>query len=144
MDQLTNDLGPGRFSGEGFLGTDQRPPERIIAEDERELADLGITAPALAERLKELTVAALSALGGEISTGGLRLRSVEGFGWLACPFHDPGLHSKAVLWATHAETGETLAWSALSVHLAACHGFLGGRGSPFRLEPAAIKRLLFS
>lgn len=139
-EELRKRLSPGELTAEGFLGSDERAVERIMAVDRLELVRLGIAPEALGRKLAALTAVALSRMGGEIEFGGVKLRAVEARGLIACPFGDEGVHAKAVIYAE--KDGKTLLWSALSAHLADVHGFYGGKGSAFRLDPTQTAKLL--
>jgi len=39
-------------------------------------------------------------------------------------------------------SGENLVWSDLTIHLIEEHGFYQGKGSPYRLDPSEVKRIL--
>jgi hypothetical protein len=43
---------------------------------------------------------------------------------------------------THTQTGQSLRWSDLNIHLVEAHGFYEGEGAPFRIDPAALIRLI--
>lgn len=132
---------PGMFSQEGFLGDDARGAEEIARDDGAALQALGLSRVDAARRLGELTDRAIAGLGAPVRAGRWCLAAQEGMGFTVCPFGHPGAYGKGRITAT-GEGGLTLSWSPLSVHLLAEHGFLGGRGSPFRLEPDALAELL--
>lgn len=140
LEDVARRMAPGELTAEGFLGDDERSVERIVAVDRLALARLGIPPEALGRRLAALTAVALSRLGGEIGFDGLRLTTSEGRGLMPCPYGDEGLHAKAMISAE--KGGKSFRWSALSAHLADSHGFYGGRGSPFRLDPVALAKFL--
>lgn len=140
QEELRSRMAPGELAAEGFLGADERSVERIIAVDRLALVRLGIAPEALGRKIAALTAVALSRMGGEIEFDSLSLHAVEARGLLACPFGDEGVHVKAVIHAARGD--ESYSWSALSAHLADTHGFYGGKGSPYRLEPAELAKFL--
>ena len=50
---LEDRLGASKFSGEGFLGTDHRPVDEIVATDLHALAQLGVSKDVLLAALRE-------------------------------------------------------------------------------------------
>jgi hypothetical protein len=67
----------------------------------------------------------------------------EAKGFLVCPWVHPGRFDKRVTTLKNIESGKTIRWSDLNIHLIARHGFFEGIGSAFRLEPAEFVRLIF-
>jgi len=134
---------PGRLTRDGMLGSDPRPLEEIIESDGATVARLGLTHGDIARRLEELTAASMERLGDPVIVEETyEVRVEEARGSLPCPFKHPGRWRKAVTYCRHLPTGESIAWTALGVHMIEAHGFYEGRGSPFRLDPERIARLL--
>ncbi|MCX7934423.1 MAG: hypothetical protein N3A66_04090 [Planctomycetota bacterium] len=135
---------PGEITLEGFLGNDSRPLAEIIAEDARAVADLGLTPVAIADRLAFFTDAGRDLYErAVIVQGRYRLRVREDRGFLPCPFGD-GHFRKGETEMFDQASGQVFYWTPLSLHLIRCHGFYGGRGSKYRLEPiifAAVAEL---
>ena len=142
-------MGPGTITAQGFLGNDSRPPEEIIADDEREFARLGLDFETVANGLEALKIEGEKGLGEPITAGKLLIQTGDARGMLPCPYGD-GLHHKNAVSARLAdqpaescvEGEDMLVFSDLSIHLLRAHHFCQGRGSPFRLEPALIASLL--
>ena len=142
-------MAPGAITGPGFLGNDIRPPEEIIAEDEQEFARLGLDFGAVADALEALRVSGERGLGEPITVGALLVQTGDARGMLPCPWGD-GLHHKNAVSVRPKELAEAacvegedmLVFSDLSIHLLREHHFCQGRGSPFRLEPELLARLL--
>ena len=63
-------------------------------------------------------------------------------GRLPSPFGGRGLFSKTMTFVTHTALNETVQYSDLQIHLIAAHGFYQGVGSPFRLDPEMLVRVL--
>ena len=142
-------MGAGTITAQGFLGDDIRPPEEIIVEDEREFARLGLDFDAVAEALEGLRAAGERGLGEPITVGKLLVQTGDARGMLPCPWDDGLFHKNAVsIWPADmapeacVEGEDMLVFSDLSVHLLRVHHFCQGRGSPFRLEPELLKRIL--
>lgn len=137
---LTAALLPGGLTRDGFMGSDQRSLDEIIGEDRAALESAGFDAFSIGSRMEELTLAAVEGLGAPLNLGGATLRADQAMGWLPCPFGHPGFLAKTVVTLEDTLTGTTLKWSALGAHLIKDHGFFGGRGSPYRLEPGQLAR----
>lgn len=143
-------MAPGAITALGFLGTDSRSPDRIIVEDEMTFDELGLDFDAVADRLENLEREGEAGLGEPITVGKLLVQSGDARGMLPCPWSDGLFHKNAVS-VSPADTpleacveGEDmLIYSQLSVHMLRVHHFCQGRGSPFRLEPSLLKKLLF-
>lgn len=120
----------------GYLADDPRTLVTILTEDERTVKALGLTHQAIAHRLRSLTEAAKQALGGPVVVENLWRVVVQDFrGRLPCPWGHPGLYPKTHVVVERLDTGETLQWTDLSIHLIETHGFYQGLGSPYRLDP---------
>lgn len=135
-------MAPGVITLEGFLGTDSRSLGEILQDDDGEIRRLGLTHEAVGGALAALTERAVAAFGAPAAAGAYEVCACEGMGVLPCPFVHPGLYPKAVIEARRTDTGERLTWTALQVHLIRAHGFYEGRGSSFRVGPAALSRFL--
>lgn len=138
-------MAPGVITATGFLGDDKRPLIEIITEDEERMAKAGLDFEQAAERLRELLMAGRKGLGEPVTVEGRWLvKTDETRGYLASPFED-GIFRKmnAVLELSESEgKPPRLLYSELSLHLMEKWHFLQGKGSPFRLEPDTISRLL--
>jgi hypothetical protein len=94
--------------------------------------------------MRTLTNTARAALGNWVEAEGkYRLRSEEWKGMLICPWPHPGRFEKRLTACRRLDTGEEIVWSDLNIHLIEAHGFFEGKGSPFRLEPETLVRILF-
>ena len=63
-------------------------------------------------------------------------------GRLPCPFGHPGLYPNEVVTVRNIQLDETLTFTRLNIHLIASHGFYEGVGSPYRLDPTTLARVL--
>jgi|LAHU01.1.fsa_nt_gb hypothetical protein len=140
---LRSNLEPGTLSAEGFLGTDTRSLEEIIRTDRETVDSLGRTHISIARRMRELTEAGKAGLGRPVVVGsGLEVTVEDARGAIACPFRDRTYSAKQVTHVFHTQTGQSLRWSDLNIHLVEAHGFYEGEGAPFRIDPAALIRLI--
>ena len=126
---------PGRLTRDGMLGDDPRPIEDMMDADSAAVEALGVTHEAIAARLRELTELARAGFGTPVTVGDLELVSLEARGGIPCPFKDAARGLKVTLYCTHTPSGETFAWSLLTLHMIEAHGFYEGQGSAYRVEP---------
>jgi hypothetical protein len=137
-------MAAGSITAAGFLGTDSRELTAIIQEDEAAFRRLGLVFESVAARLEALRDAGEAGLGEPITVEGKWLVSTgDARGKLPCPYED-GIFHKNSIWLRRIDSGEALVYSDLSIHLLVAHHFLQGRGSPFRLDPEALSRVLAS
>ncbi|MBN1556819.1 MAG: hypothetical protein JW951_01585 [Lentisphaerae bacterium] len=128
----------------GFLGNDDRPLDEILADDAAALERAGRTRGEVAARMREIGARAREGIETWVPAGGaVEARMIEARGRIPCPWDHPGRYFKTIVEARRTDTGDAARWSDLSVHLIEAHGFFQGRGSPFRLEPRRLVRLLF-
>jgi hypothetical protein len=135
-------MAPGGISPEGFFGDDARALPDIIQADEEEMRRLGLDFEETAAALERIIREGGTGLGAPVTVEDVLQVTVEEVrGLIPCPFRD-GRFPKNVVRVARAASGAALLVSSLSVHLLRAHHFLQGRGSAFRLEPAALKALL--
>ncbi len=143
LEEIRSRMAPGAIALHGFLGTDRRSLQEIIAADEAELARLGLSREAIAARLRELAASGGAGLGEPVAVPpAFEVRVDSERGRLPCPFGDKGGIRKTVVRVLNARLGKSLSYTELGIHLLEEHGFLEGRGSPFRLEPADLAEIL--
>jgi len=141
--RIAERMAPGVLARDGFLGPDRRRLEEILEADRSAVVGLGTTHEALAAALDGAFAAARDALGRSVDLGGgLAAVYREAMGRIPCPWGGCGAFPKGEVELTHAPSGETLLLTALGIHLIASHGFYQGRGTRYRVEPAAVVRLL--
>ncbi len=134
--EVMTSLGPSRFSGEGFLGTDARSPEEIASEDSGRLRKRGVTRESLATALKQAYQKARDAFGGEVVIRtGVTAVFHESMGRVPSPFPGEGVFEKGEAVVTERKTGARLIITQLSLHLIEKHGFFQGVGSRYRIDP---------
>lgn len=137
-------LRSSRLAAGGFMGHDTRSVQEVIDADAAELSRLGLTKEQVAERMQEITKVAISGLGSWVPVGDdLKGKVDEAKGWLICPWPHKGKLAKRITVVKAIETGESIRWSDLNIHLISEHGFFEGKGSDFRIEPREIARIIF-
>ncbi|TVR73020.1 MAG: hypothetical protein EA427_02575 [Spirochaetaceae bacterium] len=137
---------PGVITSDGFLGDDHRNLVDIIEADEEKFSQLDLDFDHVARRLRSLLEAGRKGLGEPVTIEGKWIITTsEARGHLASPFED-GIYRKVNARIEYAPqgkpTGEELLISDLSLHLLETHHFLQGKGSPFRIEPEKIRKVL--
>jgi hypothetical protein len=136
---------PGAWFTHGFLLMDT-PLAEVLAEDARTLTALGITAEQVGLRLAELLESgAKSDWFWPFQTGeyGVEIRRRRGL--ITCPWASDESEPCAIGQGGHPTANQFLIRRSgsrqrlegyeLSVHLIRDHGFFGGPGSVFRVEP---------
>ena len=131
------------ISRDGFLGDDKRPLRAILGEDDQRVAALGLTHKTIADRMRYLTEAGKARLGAAAVIDGVyEVRADDTRGGIPCAWPHDGLFDKTMVRLRRLDTGEELRWSELMIHLIGEHGFYQGKGSPYRLAPAELARVL--
>lgn len=139
MKEIEQRMAPGAWTADGFLGDDPLGIERIEA-DRGTLDRLGVAPGDLGNMLQGMWREGCTRFGCPLeAAGGIRVQVDEAKGSLACPFGHKGTYGKGLMQVTLDD--KTLRFSPLSIHMIAEHGFFGGIGSPFRVEPADVARL---
>jgi len=128
----------------GFLGTDSRSMQEIIDADRTDLEALGFTPGQVASRMQEFTDTAKPGLGTEVVIDDrLVVWCEEWKGLMSCPWPHGGRFDKRLTTVRRTDTGQTISWTDLNIHLIAEHGFFEGKGAAFRLEPQDLMDVLF-
>lgn len=141
-DRLVRNLSASRFSAEGFLGTDERPVDEIIAADARTLEEAGVTQDQVHKALADAYEKARSVFGAEVEVA----RNVtavyhESMGRIPSPFVGDGVFEKGEADLEDQQTGDHLVVTRLGLALVEKHGFFEGRGSRYRIEPTTVVRM---
>jgi hypothetical protein len=142
-DLIQAQMRPGVITRDGLLGDDTRALRDIIEADEAAVNRLGLSHAVLAARMRELRAAGVRGLGDPVTLDGtfeIRVDAVRGR--LPCPFRHPGLYPNELMTVRNLKLGETVIFTRLNIHLIASHGFYEGLGSPYRLDPATLARVL--
>jgi len=139
MKEIEQRMAPGAWSAEGFLGDDPLGIERIQV-DRTAMDRLGVSPGDLGEVLDRLWREGCARFGCPLdATEGVQVQVDEAKGSLACPFGHKGTYGKGLMQVTIGD--KTLRFSPLSIHMIQEHGFFGGIGSPYRVEPEDIAAL---
>jgi hypothetical protein len=150
-EEVERRMQPGAWDGPGFLrpGTSLAA---VMAEDAETLRELGLDPGTLGRRLGELLDAGEgSDLGRPATAGPFRVEIVRGRGFLTCPWAPEefapcpvglGGGAAANRFTIADESGGRLDGYELSAHLIRDHGFFGGPGTRYRLEPEAVAAFL--
>lgn len=134
--ELMRNLGPSRFSSQGFLGSDPRPVDEIVSEDLASLEQNQVSREALVAALTEAYNKAKEAFGAEVLIRpGLTAVFHESMGRVPSPFQGDGVFEKGQTLVEDVEGGHRIIITRLGIHLIEKHGFFQGRGSPYRIEP---------
>ena len=133
---------PGQITKNGFLGTDQRHIHDIIQADEHILSRLEVNSNQIADRMQYFIEQGKKGLETLVTIGNYQLLFQWDRGMLPCPFGERGLHHKLVAEVLNKKINRSVRFSQLNVHLIRMHGFFGGKGSSFRIEPEEIVHVL--
>ena len=128
----------------GFMGDDSRSVAEVIDADAFQVSKLGYAMEQIAARMQVITDTAKTGLGNWIKVDDKRQAVVEeAKGSLICPWPHPGRYVKRVTTVERFDSGETIRWSDLNIHLIAKHSFFEGRGAAFRIEPEKLRNVIF-
>ncbi len=145
LEKLENILRSSAIVSGGFLGTDMRGLDEVIETDLAELEGLGFTIINIVSRMKEFTNTAIPALGNWIAfEDKYQIRVEESKGVLTCPWPHPGTFPKRITYVRNLQTNDSIKWSDLNIHLIESHNFFEGKGSPYRIEPKELVKILFN
>lgn len=134
---------PGALSAHGFIGNDSRSLADILHDDAKSLKKVGTTKEALAEKMLEITDFGMQGLGKPMDMEGHFEIVVEDYkGQLPCPFKDNVRLDKRQTLVRRLDTGVTMRWTDLNIHMIKEHGFFEGHGSTYRLDPVELARFL--
>lgn len=136
-------LAPSFFSSSGFLGTDARDWEEIIADDARALQRIGVDVQHLAQALRKAYSAAVRAMGDSVElVPGVQAACLECRGRIPSPFPGEGTFAKHQVRVVDEPGGRFFVITELGLHLIERYGFFQGRGSPFRIDPVQAAEML--
>lgn len=143
LQKIQENLKPGVITLHGFLGSDDRNLIDILTEDDGAVKRLGLSHESIAARMEMLRDQGKDGLGEFIQVPPyfeVRVDSVRGK--LPSPFGGPGLHQKRNTIVRNTNLNKEIVFSDLHIHLIKNHGFYEGKGSLFRLDPAALCEIL--
>ena len=137
---------PGEITADGFLGDDARPIVDIIADDEAEMETLGVDFEEAVARMRHLMDEGRKGLEEPVTVdGNWIVRVSEARGFLPSPFEDGifrKVNAEVELAPGGVGTGNKILYSELGLHLLEKYHFMQGKGAPFRMEPARLKKVL--
>ena len=136
-------LKSSKLVADGFMGTDIRSVSEIIDSDSAIIYKSGFTIEQITARMREITSQAVPLLGNWKKYQTLLVKVDEAKGSLTCPWPHPGKFVKRVTYIKLVESGRTIKWSDLNIHLIESHGFFEGKGSPYRIEPDELIHMIF-
>ncbi len=144
MQQVEEMLHSSQIVSGGFFGEDRRDLTEIIDRDTAQVTAGGSTPAELTTKMRKITSEAKKGLGMWVDLpDNRRARIDEAKGQLICPWPHPFRCDKRVTTLENQTTGESIIWTDLNIHLIEEHNFFEGKGSPFRIEPALLIRMLF-
>ena len=139
---IAGNFQPGVLSKDGFLGKDTRHVHDIVHDDMMALSEMGVTRDDLADRLQYFIDLGKTGLEEPVPQDCYVIQIRWDRGRIVCPFaHPGGVYPLIHATLTNTKTGKTMCYSQLSVHLIRKHGFFGGIGSVFRINPADAAEL---
>jgi len=142
LDRVQGKMQPGILTLKGFLGDDDRKLADIIAADTLTINQLGITAAQIAEKLEDLAQRGADLMEEEVTLDDrYKVRVRDDRGKIPSPWDD-GLFEKGDIDLNDTVTGKQLKWNKLTLRLMSAHGFFGGRGSEYRIDPEVAKDVL--
>lgn len=139
-DKMIRDrLEPGALSLDGFLGSDTRSIQDIIAADSGVVVAAELTTEQLGAFLEEMHVMADQGWEGNVAMydGRIQVRGVEHMGSIPCPFACGESCHKAMIEVSK-DGVCILRFTPLDAHMIAKHGFFEGKGSEYRIEPEGL------
>jgi hypothetical protein len=143
MDRIQEKMQPGVLTRDGFLGTDRRKLIDILIEDDEAVKRMDLTHQQIAARMIDLRDAGMRGLGEFINVEPhYEVRVISVRGKLPCPFGDPGIFPKTNTVVRNNKLDREITFTDMHIHMVGSHGFYEGKGSPFRLEPAALAEVL--
>jgi len=141
--QLEANLQKGVLCREGFLGTDHRKILEIIAADTGVVNKLGTSHEDIAAKLGKILKQAMERYGNPVNVAeNLVAVYREAMGRIPCPWPHCSLAPKGEVELVDTAGDRIFRFSPLSVHTIAMHGFYGGKGSRYRLEPKQLQEVL--
>lgn len=136
-------LRSGKLALGGFMGWDDRELYEVIAEDVRAVWAADRSIAEVAARMTKITKEGIAALGNPAFSGDIEIVAEENKGLNLCPWECSDILNKRVTSIRKGTNSKPLLWSDLSIHMIRKHGFFGGKGSSFRLEPKELIDLIF-
>jgi len=143
FDKIQENMRAGSITGPGFLGHDERNLVDIISDDQAKVKELGLTNEIIANKLEMFMKQGERGFGSPVKVDDRFVVIVEeSRGYIPCPFRHGHLSKKANINVRNIARKEEVDYSPISIHLIREHGFYQGKGSPYRLDPAKVARIL--
>ncbi|KUK79295.1 hypothetical protein V512_000845 [Mesotoga sp. Brook.08.105.5.1] len=143
FDKIQENMRAGSITGPGFLGHDERNLVDIISEDQAKVKELGLTNEIIANKLEMFMKQGERGFGSPVKVDDRFVVIVEeSRGYIPCPFRHGHLSKKANINVRNIARKEEVDYSPISIHLIREHGFYQGKGSPYRLDPAKVAKIL--
>lgn len=140
---LETNLRPSKFSGEGFLGDDQRSVDEIIASDLRRLEEIGRTVDELVVLLTDAYNRTRAGLGDEVELfPGVVGKFYGSMGRIPSPFRGDGVFEKGEAVITDKAGKKAIIITKLGLNLIEKHHFFQGVGSRYRIDPLTVFQML--
>jgi len=139
LDNIQDQMKPGKITLSGFLGNDDRKLIDILIEDDAVVKRMDLTHEDIAQKMIYFKDKGLKGLGEFIKVPPhfeVRVDSVRGK--IPCPFGDPGVFKKINTTVKNLDKNMEITYTDLNIHMIYAHGFYEGKGSDFRLEPKKI------
>lgn len=143
LTKIQEQMRPGIITLDGFLGDDTRNLIDMLIEDDGLVRRTGHAHVTIAERMQYFRDAGLDGLGEFLTIDDhflVRVDSVRGM--LPSPFGGPGMYEKVNTTVRNIRLDEEITFTDLHIHFVKDHGFYEGKGSPFRISPEALIRIL--
>ncbi len=142
LDRVQARMQPGELTLRGFLGADHRKLVDIVAQDGEAVGALGLRHDRVADRLLEIMEKGRDMMEREVLVEGrYNVHVRDDRGRLPSPWGD-GLFGKGDAEMVDTVTGRRFRWNELTLHMIRAHGFYGGKGSEYRIEPRDIAEVL--
>ncbi|MBN2713983.1 MAG: hypothetical protein JXR97_16305 [Planctomycetes bacterium] len=138
LDRAQQRMMPGELTLHGFLGDDTRKLVDIINEDGDAVLSRGVSHKQIADRLADIMEQGRDIMEREVNVEGRFTVTVrDDRGVLPSPFGD-GCFEKGDCHVVDSETKSEFLFNGLTIHMIRTYGFYSGKGSQYRLEPAAL------
>ena len=142
LDRIQEKMKPGVLTLKGFLGNDDRKLADILQADKELVCNLKLDVAAMCDKLNDLTQRGTDLMEQTVLVDDrYEIRVRDDRGKIPSPWGD-GLFEKGDVDLTDKETKKSLKWNKLTLRLISEHGFFGGRGSEYRIDPQDAKEIL--
>ena len=142
LDRIQEKMRPGVLTLKGFLGHDDRKLADILEADHQAIQRLHLDTARIAACLQDLAERGADRMEQEVLVDNRYLIKVrDDRGKIPSPWGD-GLFEKGDVDLVDQKTGKTLKWNRLTLRLLEAHGFFGGYGSEYRIDPDALVEIL--